>query len=119
MGRVNHSSKWSVILISRCSPLCARTAISHSRSEYGSPPPPSTPSTVPATVWYGRLRYTVVVAVEVGVGVDVLDDDWVGAGVGVGDDQRARSPTRSSQEGSEPRGAADQRTPEWVRALVA
>ena len=60
-----------------------------------------------------------VVAVDVGVGVDELDGDWVGAGVGVGDDQRARSPTRTSQEGSEPRGAADQRTPELERKLVA
>ena len=116
MGRVNHSPMWTVIHISRCP--STRTAISHSRSEYGSPPPPSTPSTVPSTVWYGRLRYTVVVAVDVGVGVAVLDDDWVGAGVGVGDDQRARSPTRTSQEGSAPRGAAVQRTPELERKLV-
>ena len=59
-----------------------------------------------------------MVAVDVGDGVAVDEDDWVGAGVGVGDDQRARSPTRTSQEASAPRGAADQRTPLLVSVLM-
>ena len=99
-------------------PPTARTAISHSRSEYGSPPPPVTPSSTPSTAWYGRLRYTVVEGVHVGVGVLVDDCVDVGDGVEVGVPHRARSPTRSSQRGGAPDGLEERRTPEvrrWER----